>query len=78
LKERVIGHINQAEKEGAKIPLDGRGFVHPKYTKGNFVGPTILDHVTPDMTCYKEEIFGPVLCVVRVNTFDEAIQLVNK
>jgi malonate-semialdehyde dehydrogenase (acetylating)/methylmalonate-semialdehyde dehydrogenase len=77
LKERVIGHINQAEKEGAKIPLDGRGFVHPKYTKGNFVGPTILDHVTPEMTCYKEEIFGPVLCVVRVNTFDEAINLVN-
>jgi len=77
LKERVLGHINQAEKEGAKIPLDGRGFVHPKYPKGNFVGPTILDYVTPEMTCYKEEIFGPVLCIVRVNTHDEAIQFIN-
>jgi len=78
LKERVIGMINQAEKEGAKVPLDGRGFVHPKYPKGNFVGPTVLDHVTADMECYQKEIFGPVLCVVRLNTFNEAIEFVNK
>jgi len=78
LKERVISHINSAEKEGAKVALDGRGFVHPKYTKGNFVGPTVLDHVKPGMKCYDEEIFGPVLCVVRVDTFEEAIKLVNE
>jgi malonate-semialdehyde dehydrogenase (acetylating)/methylmalonate-semialdehyde dehydrogenase len=77
LKERVLAHINQAEKEGAKIPLDGRGYVNPKYPKGNFIGPTVLDYVTTEMTCYREEIFGPVLCVVRVNTYDEAIQFIN-
>jgi len=78
LKERVVGLINQAEKEGAKIPLDGRGFVHPKYPKGNFVGPTVLDNVTSNMECYNNEIFGPVLCVVRLNTVSEAIEFVNK
>jgi malonate-semialdehyde dehydrogenase (acetylating)/methylmalonate-semialdehyde dehydrogenase len=78
LKERVIGLINQAEKEGAKIPLDGRGYVNPQYPKGNFVGPTVLDHVKADMTCYQQEIFGPVLCVVRCNTISEAIAFVNK
>lgn len=78
LKERVIGLINQAEKEGANIPLDGRGFIHPKYPKGNFVGPTVLDNVTANMTCYQEEIFGPVLCVVRLGHFDEAIEFINK
>jgi len=74
----VLNYINGAEKEGAKILLDGRNFVHPKYPKGNFVAPTILDNVTQNMTCYKEEIFGPVLCIVRANNLNEAIELLNK
>lgn len=77
LKERVLGLINDAEKEGANIPLDGRGFIHPQYPKGNFVGPTLLDNVKPHMRCYKEEIFGPVLCVVRLDTLNEAIEFIN-
>jgi len=77
LKERVVGLISQAEREGAKIPLDGRNFVHPKYPKGNFVAPTVLDYVTDKMTCYNEEIFGPVLCIVRVDTAQEAINFIN-
>lgn len=60
--------IDSAEKEGANILLDGRGFKNEKYPKGYFVGPTVLDNVTPDMECYKEEIFGPVVCIIRLNT----------
>jgi len=78
LKSRVINYINGAEKDGAKILLDGRNFVHPKYSKGNFVGPTLLDNVTTDMTCYKEEIFGPVLCIVKASNLNEAIDILNK
>ena len=48
------------------------------YPNGNFVGPTIISNMTPDMTAYKEEIFGPVLCVINVDTLDEAIDLINK
>jgi len=78
LRKKVIGYIDLAEKEGAKIILDGRNYKHPTYTKGNFIAPTIMDHMTPQMTSYKDEIFGPVLCIVRVNTLDEAIELINK
>lgn len=48
--------------------LDGSRYTHPQYPKGNFVAPTIIDNVTPDMECYKEEIFGPVLVCVHVDT----------
>ncbi len=57
--------------------LDGRDVTVDKYPKGNFVGPTIISNMNKDMTAYKEEIFGPVLCVVNVETLDEAIDLVN-
>jgi len=77
LKKRVIGYIDGAEKDGAKILLDGRKFEHKDYPKGNFIAPTVLDHVTGNMKCYQDEIFGPVLCIVRVNTLDEAIQFTN-
>lgn len=77
LRTRVLGILDTVEKEGATLPLDGRKFVHPAYPKGNFVGPTIIDNVEAHHTCYKEEIFGPVLCVVRKNTLDEAIQFIN-
>jgi malonate-semialdehyde dehydrogenase (acetylating)/methylmalonate-semialdehyde dehydrogenase len=78
LKKRVLGLINSAEKEGAKIILDGRKIKVENYPKGNFVGPTIIDEVTTNMKCYTEEIFGPVLCILRANTVDEAISIINK
>lgn len=68
LKQRIESIIGTAEKEGAKILLDGRGVKVSNYPNGNFIGPTIIDNVTADMTCYKEEIFGPVMCIVRLKT----------
>ncbi|PZC73100.1 hypothetical protein B5X24_HaOG210014 [Helicoverpa armigera] len=76
-KERVIRLVESGVKEGAKLVLDGRGVKVPGFEKGNFVGPTILTDVKPNMECYKEEIFGPVLVCLCVDTLDEAIQLVN-
>jgi len=58
--------------------LDGRNAVVPNYEKGNFIGPTIIDHARPGMKCYDEEIFGPVMIILRVNTLDEAIKAINK
>ncbi len=58
--------------------LDGRGLRVADYPNGNFVGPTVIANMTADMTAYKEEIFGPVLCVVNVDTLDEAIDLINR
>ncbi|KAI1115214.1 Aldehyde/histidinol dehydrogenase [Nemania sp. NC0429] len=77
-KERIESLIASAEKEGATILLDGRGFKPSKYPNGNWIAPTIITNVTPDMKCYKEEIFGPVLVCLNVNTLDEAIELINK
>ena len=59
------------------MALDGTKYVHPEYPKGNFIAPTIIDHVKADMTCYKEEIFGPVLCCVRVKDFQEGLDFMN-
>lgn len=77
-KERVESLIASAEQEGATILLDGRGFKPEKYPNGNWVGPTIITNVTPEMKCYTEEIFGPVLVCLNVDTLDEAIALINK
>ncbi|ORY56711.1 putative methylmalonate-semialdehyde dehydrogenase [Pseudomassariella vexata] len=77
-KERIESLIASAEKEGATILLDGRGFKPEKYPNGNWVGPTIITNVTPQMKCYTEEIFGPVLVCLNVDTLDEAIELINK
>eukprot|EP01013_Petalomonas_cantuscygni_P022862 TRINITY_DN44184_c0_g1_i1.p1 TRINITY_DN44184_c0_g1~~TRINITY_DN44184_c0_g1_i1.p1 ORF type:complete len:521 (-),score=152.34 TRINITY_DN44184_c0_g1_i1:485-2047(-) len=76
-KARVERIIGTAEKEGAQVPLDGRGVSVPGFEQGNFVGPTIISGVKPGMTCYDEEVFGPVLCVMEAETLDEAIELVN-
>lgn len=70
--------MNTSEKEGARLVLDGRNFVHDKYKTGNFVGPTIIDNVEAHHTVYKEEIFGPALCVVYRNTLEDAIEFINK
>jgi malonate-semialdehyde dehydrogenase (acetylating)/methylmalonate-semialdehyde dehydrogenase len=74
---RVLSLIEAGVKEGAKLDLDGRGIRVPGYPDGNFVGPTVFSGVKPAMTIYKEEIFGPVLCLVSVDTLDEAIAFVN-
>ncbi|CAK1543114.1 unnamed protein product [Leptosia nina] len=76
-KERIHNLVDSGVKEGAKLVLDGRGIKVSGFEKGNFVGPTILTDVKTNMECYKEEIFGPVLVCLFVDTLDEAIQLVN-
>ncbi|MCE9663209.1 CoA-acylating methylmalonate-semialdehyde dehydrogenase [Halomonas sp. M5N1S17] len=76
-RERVIRLIDAGEQEGAKLLVDGRGYEVSGYEHGNFVGPTVFADVTPEMTIYREEIFGPVLCVVSVDTLDKAIEFVN-
>ncbi|KAG5984216.1 hypothetical protein E4U55_005653 [Claviceps digitariae] len=77
-KKRILSLIDSAEREGATILLDGRNYINSKYPDGNFVGPTIITDVTPNMTCYKQEIFGPVLVCLNVETIDDAIELINK
>ena len=76
-KARVEHLIGTGVEEGASLILDGRGITVEGYEKGNFVGPTIFDNVTSDMQIYKEEIFGPVLCIMRAADLDEAIELLN-
>lgn len=76
-KKRILDLVQSGVKEGAKIVLDGRDLKVAGYEKGNFVGPTILTDVKPSMTCYKEEIFGPVLITLNVDTIDDAIKLIN-
>ena len=74
-KARVEEWIDTAEKEGAEVVIDGRGFTLQGHEKGFFVGPTLLDNVTTDMESYREEIFGPVLQIVRAKDFEEAVRL---
>mmetsp|Transcript_46345 Transcript_46345/g.116710 ORF Transcript_46345/g.116710 Transcript_46345/m.116710 type:complete len:521 (-) Transcript_46345:66-1628(-) len=76
-KERCERLIQSAADQGAKILLDGRGIKVAKYPKGNFVGPTVITGVDTTMECYKEEIFGPVLVCLTVDTLDEAIEIIN-
>ncbi|CAF1058406.1 unnamed protein product [Didymodactylos carnosus] len=76
-KERVLELIESGIKEGAKCLLDGRNVKVPNYPNGNFVGPTILHQVKPNMKCYTEEIFGPVLVSMEADTLDDAINIIN-
>ncbi|WP_193075507.1 CoA-acylating methylmalonate-semialdehyde dehydrogenase [Pseudomonas sp. FME51] len=76
-QEKVIGYINSAEQQGATLVVDGRKPTVAGYDKGFYVGGTLIDNVTAEMTCYKEEIFGPVLLVMRVNSMQEAMQLID-
>ncbi|MDG2342663.1 MAG: CoA-acylating methylmalonate-semialdehyde dehydrogenase [Cytophagales bacterium] len=75
---RIEKYIDEAEKEGAKIILDGRGTKVKGKENGYFIGPTILDHVSPEMKIAKEEVFGPVLSIMRTKEIDEAIKIENK
>ena len=77
-KERILGLIDAGVKEGATLSLDGRDVSVKGYEKGNFIGPTVFSGVTTDMTIYKQEIFGPVICVLEAATLDDAIALVNR
>ncbi|MEC7818563.1 MAG: CoA-acylating methylmalonate-semialdehyde dehydrogenase [Pseudomonadota bacterium] len=74
-KARIEKWIDTAEKEGAEVVIDGRGFSLQGHEDGFFVGPTLLDRVTTKMESYKEEIFGPVLQIVRAKDFEEAVRL---
>ncbi len=76
-KEKIEKYISIGVEEGAKLVEDGRNYKIQGYENGFFVGPTLFDHVTKEMTIYKEEIFGPVVSVVRAKNYDEALQLVN-
>jgi len=76
-KDRIVGYIDRSERGGADLALDGRGIRVKGYENGFFVGPTIVDKVTPTMEVYRDEIFGPVLSVLRARTADEAIDLIN-
>jgi len=76
-KARIESLVQAGIDEGAQCIVDGRGIKVDGYPDGNFVGPTILSEVTPDMTCYTEEIFGPVLVILNADTLDDAIDLIN-
>ncbi|MEZ9538890.1 CoA-acylating methylmalonate-semialdehyde dehydrogenase [Shewanella sp. 10N.286.51.B8] len=76
-KERVLKLIAQGKAEGADCLLDGSDFTVEGYESGNWIGPTMFDKVTTDMSIYKEEIFGPVLCCMEADNLDDAIELVN-
>jgi malonate-semialdehyde dehydrogenase (acetylating)/methylmalonate-semialdehyde dehydrogenase len=75
--EKVKSYIETGIKEGAHLKADGRDTLVPEHENGFFLGGCLFDHVTSDMTIYKEEIFGPVLSIVRVDDFDTAVQLIN-
>ncbi|EPQ66825.1 Bgt-897-2 [Blumeria graminis f. sp. tritici] len=76
-RERIEHLITSAQEEGASILLDGRGYKSDKYPNGNWVGPTVITNVKVHMKCYREEIFGPVLICLSVDSLEEAISLVN-
>jgi len=76
-RDRIVGLIGSGEAQGATLAVDGRGLTVPGHEEGFFVGPTVLDHVSRDMDVYREEVFGPVLSVVRADSVDEAIALIN-
>lgn len=76
-RDRIVSYIDTGVKEGADLLVDGRNFTVEGHESGFFLGGSLFDNVTPDMTIYKEEIFGPVLACVRVQNFAEGLQLIN-
>ena len=76
-RDKVAGYVDQGVAEGATLVVDGRGLKVAGHEQGFYIGPCLFDHVKPDMKIYREEIFGPVLGVVRVKTFDEAVDLIH-
>jgi malonate-semialdehyde dehydrogenase (acetylating)/methylmalonate-semialdehyde dehydrogenase len=76
-KARITRYIDEAESAGAKVLVDGRRASVPGREGGYFLGPTIIDHVTPDMRIAREEVFGPVLVIIRAKDVDEALKVEN-
>lgn len=74
-RDSIAANVGKAVEEGATLLVDGRDFKLQGYEDGFFIGPSLLDHVTPDMQTYKDEIFGPVLQIVRADTFEQALKL---
>jgi len=77
-REKVLAYIEKGLAEGATLALDGRAYRDPKHPEGYFLGPTVFTDVRPDMVIAREEIFGPVLCVMKAGTFDEAVEIVKR
>ncbi|XP_048579592.1 methylmalonate-semialdehyde dehydrogenase [acylating], mitochondrial isoform X2 [Nematostella vectensis] len=77
-KKRACDLVQSGVEQGASLDLDGRDIVVKGYENGNFVGPTVLSNVTPEMTCYKEEIFGPVLVALNADTLEDAVEIINR
>ncbi|NIM52649.1 MAG: CoA-acylating methylmalonate-semialdehyde dehydrogenase [Gemmatimonadales bacterium] len=77
-RERVVNYINQGEREGATMLLDGRCVEVERYPEGNWVGPTVMEDVTPEMSVGREEIFGPVAGLTRADSLEDAIELVHR
>ncbi|WP_309109751.1 CoA-acylating methylmalonate-semialdehyde dehydrogenase [Saccharothrix sp.] len=76
-RDRVRSYVDAGVAEGASLVVDGRGYAPSGHEGGFWLAPTLFDHVTPEMSVYRDEIFGPVLGVVRVPTFEDAVELVN-
>jgi malonate-semialdehyde dehydrogenase (acetylating)/methylmalonate-semialdehyde dehydrogenase len=77
-RDRVVGYIQAGQDAGATVVVDGRDAKYDADGQGFFVGPTLIDHATTDMTIYTDDIFGPVLSVVRVNSYEDAVSLINR
>ena len=76
-KERIVGYIDEAEAHGAKVIVDGRNAVVSGRENGYYLGPTIIDYVMPDMRIAQEEVFGPVLVIIRAPSVDRALEIEN-
>ena len=76
--DRVKSYVDAGEQEGALLVADGRDVVVDGYEDGYFMGPTLFDNVTPEMSIYTDEIFGPVLSTVRMEHYEQAIDLINR
>ncbi|MEU7158093.1 CoA-acylating methylmalonate-semialdehyde dehydrogenase [Streptomyces chrestomyceticus] len=76
-RDKVASYVSGAAAQGADVVVDGTDFTVPGHENGHWIGVSLLDHVTPEMDAYRDEIFGPVLSVVRVDTYDAAISLMN-
>jgi malonate-semialdehyde dehydrogenase (acetylating)/methylmalonate-semialdehyde dehydrogenase len=77
-KQRIEGYITEAEKAGARVLVDGRGYVVTGKEHGYYVGPTLIDYVTPDMRIAAEEVFGPVMVIIRAKDVEEAVRVQNR
>ncbi|MFI5372458.1 MAG: CoA-acylating methylmalonate-semialdehyde dehydrogenase [Candidatus Eisenbacteria bacterium] len=77
-REKVLGYIEKGLAEGATLALDGRAYRDPRHPEGYFLGPTVFTDVKPEMVIAREEIFGPVLCVMKADTFDQAVEIVKR